>query len=193
MGRHTERRYFSGLNDYLKNKNQINFIDINIFEKSDQDLSNPKKILEELNAKKEKDGFEEDEVYLIVDRDKDSFTENQFEKVKNGCIEKGYQLILSNPNFELWLLFHFLESLSEYDKEEIKFNEIIVKEKLQKFLRESKKLRAVRFDKKIFFKHYSEGVENAIKIAKENEYDLKKLKDTIGTNVFKLVENIIKA
>lgn len=192
-GRHTERKYFSGLSDDLKNKIPINFININIFEKSDQDLSNPKKILDELNAKKEKDGFEEDEIYLIVDRDTDSFSENQFEEVKNGCSENGYQLILSNPNFELWLLFHFLESLNDQDKEEIKVNKIIVEEKLQNFLREFEKLRAKKFNKKILFKHYSERVENAIKIAKENEYDLERLKETIGTNAFKLVEAIIEA
>lgn len=192
-GRHTERKYFSGLSDDLKNKNLVNYIEVNIFEKSDQDLSNPKKILEELNIKKEKDGFEEDEIYLIVDRDADSFTEKQFEDVKNGCFENGYQLILSNPNFELWLLFHFIENLSSKDKEEIEADKTIIEMKLQNFLKEFQNLRAESFNKKILFKHYKERVEHAIKIARENEYDLENLKNIIGTNAFILVENIIGA
>ncbi|MGL5724975.1 RloB family protein [Cetobacterium sp.] len=192
-GRHTERKYFSGLSEDLKNKNLVSYIEVNIFEKSDQDLSNPKKILEELNIKKEKDGFEEDEIYLIVDRDADSFTEEQFEDVKNGCFEKGYHLILSNPNFELWLLFHFIENLSDDDKDEIKADKTVIEIKLQKFLKEFQSLRAEKFNKKILFKHYKERVQQAIKIAKENEYDLENLKNIIGTNVFMLVEDIIGA
>ncbi|MGL4652845.1 RloB family protein [Cetobacterium sp.] len=191
-GRHTERKYFSGLSDEYKNKNLINFVKVNIFEKSDQDLSNPKKILDELNEKKEKDGFLEDEIYLVVDRDADSFTEEQLKSVKDGCIENGYQLILSNPNFELWLLFHFIENFSNDDKDDIKADKTIIEIKLQQFLKESENSRAESFNKKILFKHYKERVQHAIKIAKENEYDLKKLKDTIGTNVFKLVEKIIE-
>lgn len=192
-GRHTERKYFSGLSDDLKNKNLVNYIEVSIFEKSDQDLSNPKKILEELNIKKEKDGFEADEIYLVVDRDADSFTEEQFEDVKNGCSENGYQLILSNPNFELWLLFHFIESLSNEDKEEIEADKTVIEIKLQKFLKESQNLRAKSFNKKILFKHYKERVQHAIKIARENEYDLENLKNIIGTNAFILVEDIIEA
>ncbi|MGL6120994.1 MAG: RloB family protein [Fusobacteriaceae bacterium] len=192
-GRHTERKYFSGLSDEYKNKKLVNFIKVNIFEKSDQDLSNPKKILDELNEKKEKDGFLEDEIYLVVDRDADSFTEEQFEAVKTGCVENSYQLILSNPSFELWLLFHFIENLSNNDKDEIKADKTILERKLQKCLKEFKNLRSDSFNKKILFKHYSDKVEHAIKIAKENEYDLEKLKDTIGTNAFILVENIIEA
>ncbi|MGL5124366.1 MAG: hypothetical protein ACRC6U_00050, partial [Fusobacteriaceae bacterium] len=89
--------------------------------------------------------------------------------------------------------FHFIENLSNNDKDEIKADKTILEKKLQKCLKEFENLRSDSFNKKILFKHYSDRVEHAIKIAKENEYDLEKLKDTIGTNAFILVENIIRS
>ncbi len=45
--------------------------------------------------------------YLVVDRDDNSFTEEQVEEVVEICRDEGFQLIITNPCFELWLLLHF--------------------------------------------------------------------------------------
>ncbi len=58
----------------------MEYIEIEIFEKS-----NPLKIFEELIVKIESKGIEADEVCLIVDRDSDSFKEEQYIKVVDGC------------------------------------------------------------------------------------------------------------
>lgn len=112
-GRHTERKYFEGIQSNKIELEILQYVEIKIFEKSNPDLSNPLKIFEELKQKIENNGIEADEVCLIVDRDSDSFSEEQYLKVLNGCEENNYNFYLSNPNFELWLLFHFVESLSQ--------------------------------------------------------------------------------
>jgi hypothetical protein len=60
-----------------------------------------------LNAiKNKKTEFEKkDSVYVVVD--KDSWTNNQLEELKNYCINNDYYFCMSNPCFEYWLLLHF--------------------------------------------------------------------------------------
>lgn len=57
------------------------------------------------------EGF--DQICLIVDRDKDSFSalpgNDQYGYVVDKCKEKGFQLCITNPCFEFWLLLHFDE------------------------------------------------------------------------------------
>lgn len=46
-----------------------------------------------------------DEVWLIIDRD--TWPEKQLESVFSACHKQGFNLALSNPRFEYWLLLHF--------------------------------------------------------------------------------------
>jgi len=55
--------------------------------------------------------------FIVVDRDCRSFTEEQCEYVCKKCKENNFELIVSNPCFELWLLLHFnvgKEQLANY-------------------------------------------------------------------------------
>lgn len=60
------------------------------------------------------EGF--DKICFIFDRDRNSFVakpeNNQYEYVLNKCIENKFNLYISNPCFEFWLLLHFDEVLS---------------------------------------------------------------------------------
>lgn len=187
-GRHTERKYFLGLQENKAKLQILEYIEIEIFEKSNPDMSNPLKIFEELIAKIESKGIEADEVCLIVDRDSESFKEWQYIKVVNGCKENNFNLYLSNPNFELWLLFHFIQeiTLEQQDKFLSKNGEIA--KELQKYLNKNNLSKAKSFNKKILFEHYIDRIDNAIKVAKKYETDINKLKDNLGTNVYQLVE-----
>ena len=53
---------------------------------------------------------------MVVDRDKDSFTEEQYDKVVEFCKKNNVSLYVSNPSFELWLYMHFDEFDSEIKK-----------------------------------------------------------------------------
>ena len=47
-----------------------------------------------------------DSLNMVVDRDKDSFTEEQYDKVVEFCKKNNVNLYVSNPSFELWLYMH---------------------------------------------------------------------------------------
>jgi len=48
-----------------------------------------------------------DRVCIIVDRDRQSFRADQYDYVLEQCREHGFDLFVSNPCFEFWLLLHF--------------------------------------------------------------------------------------
>ena len=50
-----------------------------------------------------------DKMCLIVDRDKKSFKEEQYNYVKEECKRKNFKFYVTNPCFEFWLLLHFDE------------------------------------------------------------------------------------
>lgn len=191
-GRRTEKKYFNGMQENREELQILKYIDIEIFEKSNQDISNPLKIFEELKKEMENNGIEADEVCLIVDRDSESFTEEQYTKVLNGCEENGFKFYLSNPSFELWLLFHFIDNeLSDEQKRDFSNGTKKISEELQLYLINNGLSRAKKFKKNILFRHYMDRIENAISVAKKYETNIYNLKDNLGTNVYELVENIM--
>lgn len=76
------------------------------------------------------EGF--DQICLIVDRDKESFLalpeNNQYKYVMDKCIERGFNLYITNPCFEFWLLLHF-DEVFELDKDKLLENGKITSKK----------------------------------------------------------------
>ncbi len=60
-------------------------------------------------------------ICFVVDRDKESFTEQQYDYVVERCQEKEFGLYITNPCFEFWLLLHFPDAI-ELDKERLREN-----------------------------------------------------------------------
>ena len=58
---------------------------------------------------------EEDQLWLIFDKDYRNL-EMVSDEIYKTCERHGIHIGMSNPNFELWLLFHF-ENIQQYDKE----------------------------------------------------------------------------
>lgn len=190
-GRHTERKYFQGLDNEKHNFNIAGYIDIEIFKKGSQDNSHPLKIFEDLKTQVEKNGIEADELCLIIDRDPHSFKDYQLDELIDKCKEEGYSIYLTNPKFEFWLLLHFLEEqLTEEEIEKILSEDGFLEEKLQGFLKSKFKLRSKSFNKKIMFCHYNDGVDLALSNGSLYEEKLDKLKDKIGTNIHKLIDKM---
>ena len=110
-GEETEKQYFEDLTskDWYPNPRVI----IEVLERSSS-ASNPKRILKQLDERNKKRGLQfDDELWLIIDRDKQSWTIEEIAEVAQVCVQKGYYLAVSNPCFELWLLLH-IKSLEEY-------------------------------------------------------------------------------
>ena len=58
-----------------------------------------------------------DSLNMVVDRDRDSFTEEQYDKVVEFCKKNNVNLYVSNPSFELWLYMHFDEIQKELNQD----------------------------------------------------------------------------
>ncbi len=105
---------FSGLTSYLKNPK----VHVEVIKKLD-DNSSPDIVLGQLNEFAEEYNLDEkDELWMVIDRDYQSWTEKTIKLIAQKCHQnKGYFLALSNPAFELWLLLHFIDCSTLCDTE----------------------------------------------------------------------------
>lgn len=190
-GAQTEKKYFEGLSDEEEFFGIDANIKVQVLEKEDVTLSHPNHVIKELDRYKEKYDLEEDELCLIIDRDRKSFHEDQFDEIMKKCNDKKYSLYLSNPCFEFWLLLHLIEEeLSDDEKIKLISNDKIspsvnyIDTKLTELI-------GFTYDKKINFDTYKLGVRKAIENSKNYEEELVKLKTTLGTNLQNLIGKII--
>ena len=131
---------------------------------------------------------EYDKICFVVDRDKDSFTEVQYDNVLNTCKERKFNFYLSNPCFEFWLLMHF-DDVDKLDNMKLLDNPFVTKRyrytehELRKLLRGYKKSRYKAID-----------LVGRIDVAIANEKfyceDIVELKNEVGSNVGLLVTEL---
>ena len=128
-----------------------------------------------------------DKMCLIVDRDKKSFKEEQYNYVKEECKRKNFKFYVTNPCFEFWLLLHFDEV------------HLINKEELLENKRASSKVRFVESELKKYFpynknKYNAELLIEKIDLAIENEKkfceNIEELKDKLGSNIGLLIKEL---
>jgi hypothetical protein len=99
----TERRYFEGLKERLHNPR----IHVEFLTRSDPSRSSPHEVLATLaNFANEWITLEGDQLWLVIDRDPQSWKVKSLAAIARECQHKGYFLAVSNPCFELWLLLH---------------------------------------------------------------------------------------
>lgn len=184
--------------DYLKNKYSLNEkIDYNILEKIILDLFKSEIYID--LAKNFKDyvisqnlTYDEkiDKLNIVIDRDEKSFLDYQYDEVVNFCNKNNINLYVSNPNFEFWLLLHFKE-VENISKEELFQNKKISTKRnfLEKKLNDICGYNKNRFS----FDYFQPYIKDAIKREKLYEESIIGLKNNLGTNVGKLVNEIISA
>lgn len=129
-----------------------------------------------------------DQVALIVDRDKKSFTETQYDFVSNKCAEKGYTFLVTNPCIEFFLALHlcnckeknqtlFEENKVGSNKHTFAYN--FLKQKDPKFLKR-------KYDVQKYVSLFPTAVKNSMLYSTKIE----DLKDNIGTNVLLWLKTI---
>lgn len=131
-----------------------------------------------------------DSLNMVVDRDKDSFTEEQYDKVVEFCKKNNVNLYVSNPSFELWLYMHFDEFDSENKEDLIKNRKMNNSRRryIEKRLHDACGYRKNSLN----FKEFEPGIKNAIRREKDLSEDITKIKNELGTNVGLLVNKMIK-
>lgn len=203
----SEQIYFEAVKRFLASKNNLPLVNIKIVEKegNEKGYSNPKKIFNLVTKnlpiwKRNKriewqsdgsvicyvDGI--DHIVIVVDRDKHSFKEEQYNEVMQGCVDNNLGLYVSNPCFEFWLLLHFGE-VENIDEQKLLENKKIGKRTFVEVeLRRLMPYHKNRYDADKLVKCWKFAVKNE----KNFSESLKELKDNVGSNVGNLVEEIME-
>ena len=130
-----------------------------------------------------------DKAFLISDRDSQSFKATQYDEVLKNCEDKGIIWIVSNPSFQLWLLFHFTDEIKSLDLENVNG----CKKQIEKIETHIKAFSPQGYThgvlKQSVFKPH---IEDAIKNSEQYCLSVKDLKENIGTNFSELVKYILR-
>lgn len=191
-GRKTERIYFEALAENFDSTK----VHVEVIEKLD-DNSSPDVVLEQLNSFADEYNLDEDdELWMVIDRDYQSWEIEMIKSVAQICHQKrGYYLALSNPAFELWLLLHLVDcsGLSQKEREDLFRNAKVSRSKTY-----SKKMLSdlldgfneANYDAEQFIPTVEEAIKNAIKL---DINPRTRWPNYLGTRVYRLVQNIISS
>ena len=188
----TEEQYFDG----IRAMSAESTIWIDRLEKAnDADTkSHPNYVIELLEEREKywkEFGAESNELWMVVDRDEQNVTVQQVEEIIKECHKKGYNLALSNPTFEFWLLLH-ITSIDDYDLEKLRTNPKNSAKSKKRYLEKLLSELTGGYNKNKFnFKKFEPGIIDAITRAKQLPVDNKILMNNLGTSVCILVEKLI--
>ena len=191
-GRKTEPIYFQALKDeYSSSGVHVEIID------RETNSSNPVSVMEALdNFAKEYEIAHNDELWMVIDRDYQSWGEKEISFVAQQCHrKKGYHLGLSNPAFEMWLLLH-VRDIHEYsDSEKDKMFQNSRQGTRRTYLeKELSDVLPDGYDKSRYNANYLiKHLDIAIKQAKELDTNPhERWPNKLGTRVYRLAEKIKK-
>ncbi len=136
------------------------------------------------------EGF--DQICLIVDRDRESFLataeNNQYECVVDKCKEKGFQLYITNPCFEFWLLLHF-DEVFELDKEKLQENPRVTSKR--RYAEQELRRIYPKYKKSSYqAEELVQNIDKAIQNEREFYEDIMGLENSVGSNIGKLVQKM---
>jgi hypothetical protein len=122
-----------------------------------------------------------DRVCIIIDRDQQSFNEQQYDSVVQTCNENKFKIYVTNPCFEFWLLMHFnevhqLDAGKLLENPKVTSKRRYAEDELRKLVRGYKK-------NNIQFNIFSDKIDTAIKNEKSFAEDIPELKNRIGSNI----------
>jgi hypothetical protein len=187
----TEEQYFDGIHDLDSSE----IIKVERLEKNDETdtKSHPNHVIELLDERKEywkEHGIEANELWMVVDRDKQNVSEEQLNTIIDKCNQEGYNLALSNPTFELWLLMH-ISDLQEYSNVDLLNNKKV--NRSRRFIEKELSTILKGYNKKnLRFERFEGGIKDAIHRAKGLQTNNESLIEELGTSVCLLVEKLVK-
>jgi len=174
-GRITEKHYFAQFHNRR--------VQVKVIPTGEDNKSSPEYVLERLKHFRQEHELEmDDELWLMIDVDR--WSEKKLKKVTKEANDCGFQLAVSNPCFETWLLCHYIlpTITTTYCQK--------ITEQLEK---ELKKVHNSGYNKANlkteFFKPY---LKQALQNAKQLDNDPKvRWPHKIGTHVYKVVEQLV--
>ncbi len=216
----TEESYFWGIRNNRAELNIKNDVYIEVIEKQEgqETLSHPLQLVSaclvqmghrdsEGKEIPEKDWKEHckwenfdpevDQVCVIFDRDYRGL-EEKLDEIFALCERHGIKIVISNPNFELWLLMHFPD-IKQYPSEQLLENKKNLRHQIfpeaskeKKYLEILVSRQAEGYTKgsKIKFEKFLPRIEMAVSQAKLYCEDVKRLAEELGTAMGSLIEEM---
>lgn len=197
-GKNTEKWYFEKLIDLRKTLSIHSNIEVIFLEKTEEheNLSNPKSLIKFADSQKKGKGFKfdtkHDKMIVIFDADIFETQQNNYDEIiKLG--ERQNILGVTNPSFELFLLLHYPNAISEIikpDEENIIKNDWVSSKVryVEKVFRNKSKMRPKK-DSDIG--ELAVNVLIAIEQEKELNNDIYNCKGIITSNIGVIIQSII--
>ncbi|WP_333696499.1 RloB family protein [Flavobacterium sp.] len=191
-GNDTERIYFDELKSHVKFNDDVIYLHLLSRPKNDTN-SAPIHVFNKLKkeAKEEYNFNSQDELWMIIDKDK----WKNIESIVELCKAQGNMFVaVSNPCFELWLLLHIKEisELSEVEIKAILNNKKVSKNRtyIDKFLSD---LLSDGYNKSNPIpSRFLPTIYDAIRQAKALDNLSEDFPSSIGSHVYKIAEIVIK-
>ena len=191
-GANTEPKYFKDFrHSYFIEKHPE--IHVEVLAKEDDSLSAPQQVLDLADRFKKTYRLKpSDKLWVVIDRDKQSWEEKTMESIAKQCSQKEILLAVSNPCFELWLLLHHksIESFSENFQEKLLNNKKVNQNKtfIQKYLEEVVGGYNPRNPETVDFMPY---VKKAVERAKRQDIPNERWPNYLGSRVYQLIEQLL--
>ena len=180
-GNRTEPLYFNE----AKKKFRSSAVKVELLTRDALDTrSAPVHVIEQLNRyKKNNRLLDSDELWLVIDRDR--WPEEQLHDVATRCSTSRYNLGVSNPCFEIWLVLHY-EDLSGIDDTE--------KETLSSSGNTKNRWSEINTRERIgSYSQIIEKIDNAITHAQNLDIDpTSRWPNSLGSRVYRLAVSIIE-
>jgi len=190
-GSNTEPDYFEAIKDKLSEHISV-LIEIEVIEK-EPGASEPKDVVSNLdNFLNEQDKEEYgDELWVVWDREKVIARKINILEILPECKEKNYNIAMTNPLFEFWLLLHLVD-ISLYNKEDLFNNDKIPAR--QRFISNELTNILGKYTKKNFNRDIvtKNNIDRALEQEKLFETNLERIIDNLGSNIGDLIRSIFK-
>lgn len=135
-------------------------------------------------------GIQPEELWIVIDRDRQSTKEIDLKNTIMDCKNAGYNVALTNPCFEFWLLLH-VSDIKQYTPEILFENKRI--NKSRRFLDKELSRILKGYNKShLQFKAFLPYLQNAISQAVLFANEIDDIVDNLGTNLHLLVKSILK-
>ena len=152
-----------------------------------------KKIGYDINYRKylRKYNDELDEFAVLIDRDMQTHSESNMLECIKYCRDNGYKCYIANPCFEFWLLMHLVDIETEFGNQLDKIKENKKISEQHTFVSKAVSDRAHHGKSGInFASKYLPYIDKAVIQAKKFPDDENELVDSIGCNLWRLIEEL---
>jgi len=195
-GSNTEPAYFKAIKEKLS-KHISALIKIELVPK-EPGASEPKDIVcnldEFLHTEYDYKGEYDDELWVVWDREKVNARKENILKILPECREKNYNIAMTNPLFEFWLLLH-VDDITKYNNETLFINDWDTPSKNRRYIdKELSNILTNGYNKKNFNRDIvtKSNIDKALEQEKLFETELEEIMNNLGSNIGDLIRTIFK-